>query len=121
VKAKKTITDDAILEVARAAARLLDGKKAEDVLLIDLSKINSYLDYFVIASANSLIHGRALAREAQNFFRTEGFPERSKAHLDSPWIALDYHEIVVHIFTREMREYYQLERLWADAESIEFR
>ena len=79
MKAKKTITDDAILEVARAAARLLDGKKAEDVLLIDLSKINSYLDYFVIASANSLIHGRALAREAQNFFRTEGFPERSKA------------------------------------------
>lgn len=121
MKARETITDDAVIGIARASARLLDEKKAQDVLLIDLSGINSYLDYFVIATANSLIHGRSLAREVQRFFRTEGVPERSRAQLDSPWIALDYHEIVVHIFTREMREYYQLERLWADARSIEFR
>ncbi|MGV7931108.1 MAG: ribosome silencing factor [Spirochaetota bacterium] len=121
MKARKKVTEEDIVEIARGISRLLDEKKADDVLLIDLSGINSYLDYFVIATANSLIHGRALAREAQRYFKAEGFSERSRADLDSPWIALDYHEIVVHIFTREMREYYQLERLWADAASIDFR
>ncbi|HSV98383.1 MAG TPA: ribosome silencing factor [Spirochaetota bacterium] len=121
MKAPKKVTEEDVIEIARGAARLLDEKKADDVLLIDLSKINSYLDYFVIATANSHTHGRALAREAQRYFKGEGFSERSRADLDSPWIALDYHEVVIHIFTREMRKYYQLERLWADAASIDFR
>lgn len=121
MKARKTVGEEDIVEIARGAARLLDEKKADDVLLLDLSRINSYLDYFIIATGNSLIHGRALAREAQRYFKGEDFPERSRADLDSPWIALDYHEVVVHIFTREMREYYQLERLWADAATIDFR
>ncbi len=121
MKNRKTLREDDIVSIARDCAKLLDEKKAADVLLINLMPIHSYLDYFIICTGNSLIHCRALAREAQKYFHEAGIPERSKPVLDSAWVVLDYNEIVVHIFTREMREYYLLEKLWADAESIGFK
>ncbi len=110
-----------IISLACECARMLQDKKADDTLLIDLMRINSYLDYFIITTGNSFIHCRALAREVQKFFGIKGLKERIKPRLDSSWIVLDYNEIVIHIFTREMRDYYQLEKLWADAERINFQ
>ncbi len=112
------ITEEAIQETARGCARVLSEKKGEDIVLLDLRSVNGYLDYFLITTANSLLHGRAMAKEVQKFMYSVKFPARSKPRLDSGWIILDYNEIVVHLFTLELREYYQLERLWADSRRI---
>jgi len=120
VKKKENTGAPDIVELARECARLLREKKAEDTLLLNLLRVNTYLDYFIITTGNSFIHCRALAREVQKFFGNAGVSERVKSRLDSSWIVLDYNEIVVHIFTEQTREYYQLEKLWADAEHLSF-
>ena len=119
MKKKIIIDDDQILSIARECGKMLIDKKAGDAVLLDLRKINSYLDYFIIATGNSFVHCRSLAREVQRFFKINKFAERTKTRLDTGWIALDYNEIVVHIFVQELRDYYQLEKLWADADIIE--
>ena len=65
---KREIDDREIINIARECSKLLSSKKASDVLLMDLRKINSYLDYFIIATGNSFVHCRALAKELQKFF-----------------------------------------------------
>jgi len=110
--------DEDIQNVARGCAAFLEEKKGRDILLLDLRRVNSYLDYFLIATGNSLIHCRSLAREAQKFLDVNGLKERTRSKLDTGWIVLDYNELVIHIFTEETRDYYQLEKLWADAERL---
>ncbi len=117
---EKQIDTPDIIDIAKECSNILIEKKAEDVILIDLRKINNYLDYFIISTGNSFIHCKSLAKEAQNFFKKYDFRERVKSRLDTGWIALDYIDIVVHIFTQEMRDYYQLEKLWADGEFYNF-
>ena len=85
----------------------MDNKKAEDYVFLDLRKVNSYLDYFLIATGNSLIHCKSLAKSLRKYFSTTKLIERNKPDLNSEWIILDYNSIVVHIFTEELREYYQ--------------
>jgi len=115
---KPEITEETIQEIARGCAGVLSEKKGDDIVLLDLRSVNSYLDYFLITTANSLLHCRAMAKEVQKYMHAAKYPARSKPHLDSGWIILDYNEIVVHLFTRELRDYYQLERLWADSRRI---
>ncbi|MDY6935843.1 MAG: ribosome silencing factor [Spirochaetota bacterium] len=114
------LQDNRIVDIARDCARLLDEKKAADIIILDLSKINNYFDYFIISTGNSFLHCRSLGREIRKLFKAISLKERSKSKLDSGWILLDYTDIVVHIFTQEMREFYQLEKLWADATRIVF-
>jgi ribosome-associated protein len=111
-------TDRRIIEIASGCRDVLIEKKGEKISLLDLRKVNSFLDYFIICSGNSRIHGRALAKEVERFFASIPFKSRSISDLSSDWIILDYNEIVVHIFTEEMRAYYDLDRLWSDAEKI---
>ena len=117
---KDELQGDRVVDIAIACARLLDEKKASDIIIMDLKNINSYLDYFIISTGNSFIHCRSLGREIQKFLKTIGYKEWTKSKLDSEWILLDYNEVVIHIFTKAMRDYYQLEKLWADANLIEF-
>jgi ribosome-associated protein len=121
VRNRGQLKEKEIVDLAKSCARLLDEKKARDTVIVNLMKIHSYLDYFVISTANSLIHCRSLAREVRELFKNAGLNERSRTQAESAWIGLDYSEIVVHIFTKEMRDYYQLEKLWADADKIVFR
>ena len=114
----RKINDTKIIAIAKECARLMDEKKALDILVLNLMEINSYLDYFIISTGNSFIHCRSLAREVQGYFKNIGLKERTKPALDTSWIILDYNEIVIHIFTHESREFYQLEKLWADAIQI---
>jgi len=115
---KLAITEEEIQDLARGCAHALSEKKADDIILLDLRAVNGYLDYFLIATANSLLHCRAMAKEVQRYMHERKFPERTRPHLDSGWVVLDFNEVVVHIFTQELRDYYQLERLWADAARI---
>ena len=116
----KIISEEDIQAIAREAAQILDEKKAQEIVLLDLRKVNSYLNYFLIATGNSLIHCRSLARELQKYMYTKSYKERSRSKLDSGWIILDYNELIIHIFTEDLRYYYQLEKLWADAEHMDF-
>jgi len=99
----------------------LDEKKALDPVFMDLRKVNSYLEFFLIATGNSQIHCRALARDIIRFLYEKGFKEHGQHDMNSDWIILDFGGLIVHIFTEELRSYYQLEKLWADAETINLR
>lgn len=110
--------DEIMIGIGRDCLLHLDEKKAIDPVFMDLRKVNSYLDYFIIATGNSQTHCRALARDISRFLFEKGIKEHGNHDLNSEWIILDFGGLIVHIFTEEMRAYYQLEKLWADAETI---
>jgi ribosome-associated protein len=107
------------LETALLAAKAADGKKAYDLLVLDLRGLTSITDYFVICSASNVTQigaitdgiGHALASEGIRPSHIEGGPE-------STWVLMDYGDAVVHIFDEGTRAYYSLERLWGDAPRI---
>ncbi|MCP4137990.1 MAG: ribosome silencing factor [bacterium] len=103
-----------IFEIAERCARVLEEKKAVNTAFVDLSETNSYLGSFLITTANSLLHCRALAKELRSFLSAGGLKEMNKPDMNSGWIILDYEAIIIHIFTEELRDYYQLEKLWGD-------
>lgn len=107
-----------LLLLAKDCLSFLDEKKASEPVFIDIRKVNSYLDFFLIATGNSQIHCRALARDLVKFLHEKGIKEYGKHDLNSEWIILDFGDLIVHIFTEEMRSYYELEKLWADGEKI---
>lgn len=106
-------------ELAIALARALDAKKARDIRVIRVHDLTTVTDYFVIATGTSTTHVGALADEADfqlgrmgvNVLRTEG-------HDGKRWILLDYGSVIVHVFTQEAHDFYDLEHLWADGETM---
>ena len=108
------------LELASKAAAFLDSKKAERLSVIEIENISSLADYFVIATGNNNTHVRALADELEEKLKAEGrAPARVEGYRSNSWIILDYEEVVVHLFTADAREFYDLDRLWADGEKLE--
>jgi ribosome-associated protein len=93
--------------------------KANDVMLLDLSSVTDMTDCFVVASGTSDTHVRAVAEHVLAELKKDGL---SAHHIEGlqqgRWVLLDYVDFVVHIFHPALREFYQLERLWSDAESI---
>lgn len=109
------------LELAKKAARLLDDKKAERVNVIEIQEISSLGDYFVIATGTSTTHVRALADELEEKLKAEGLPPaRVEGYRSNSWILLDWGSVVIHIFTQEGRDFYDLDRLWADGKKVEW-
>jgi ribosome-associated protein len=107
-------------DILKKCSSILDEKKAEDTVVLDLSEINSYFDYFIITTGNSQVHCKSLARDLEKSLSEEGLKEGMKPDFSSGWIVLDYSNIIVHVFTEDMRQYYQLEKLWGDARSVIF-
>ncbi len=116
----KSLDNAQLVAILGECYGLLDEKKADETVVMDLSAVNSYFDYFVVTSGSSQIHCRSMARDLRKFFDSKGLKEGTRPDLSSGWIILDYSPVIVHIFTEELREYYQLEKLWADAARIEF-
>ncbi len=109
-------------ETAKQAARLLDEKKAERINVIKIDDISSLADYFVIATGISNIHVRALADQLEEHLKAQGAaPARIEGYRSNSWILLDYSSVVVHIFTQEGRDFYDLDRLWADGEKADWQ
>ena len=109
------------LELACEVAKLLDRKKAADILALEIKDLTTIGDYFVIASAGSTTQVKALADEVE-FQMKEKFgmmPLRTEGYNSSSWILVDYGNVVVHVFTKDTREFYDLERLWADGTKVE--
>lgn len=96
---------------ARLIAEKLKSKKAEDIVIMNIRKITDITYYYVICSATSSIHAQTLARELEEKI---GSPWHMEGYSYANWILLDYIDVVVHIFLEPTREYYGLERLFAD-------
>lgn len=98
----------------------LDMKKAEQIKVIGVKDLTILADYFVIANGNSSTHTKTLADEVEYQLSKLGIePRRRESDSGNTWIILDYADIIVHIFYKETRSFYQLEKLWADGESLD--
>ena len=101
-------------------ARVLDSRKAEDILLIDVKGVTIIADAFVIASGRSTTHVKTLADELEEAMAKAGVQKlRMEGYQEGRWIVLDYGEILVHLFHKDEREYYGIERLWKGADNAE--
>lgn len=106
-------------ELAIQLARALDAKKALDIRVLHVEDLTTVTDYFVIASGNSTTHVGALADEAEFQLDRQGVPVlRTEGHDGNRWVLLDYGSVIVHIFTKEAHDFYDLEHLWADAAPV---
>ena len=107
-------------EIAYAVTKALDEKKGMNIKLLKIDKVSSLADYFLICTATSNTHVRTLCDFAEYTLEELGEPMLGReGHRGNSWELLDYGTIVVHVFTEEAREFYSLERLWADAETID--
>ena len=101
--------------VVKQIAKTLDDKKAVDIIALDVSHLTVITDYMVIASGRSVLQTRSLADDLDDKMAELGIPLRTReGYQEGRWIVMDYGTVLVHIFHPESREYYHLERLWAD-------
>lgn len=108
------------LQLATQIAKALDAKKATDVKVLKVHDLTVMADYFVIASGNSSTQVRALADEVEFKLAEQGVrPTQKEGEKSRGWIVLDYGSVIAHVFYPEDREFYALERLWADAEQVQ--
>ena len=106
-------------KVAYEVTKALDEKKGIDIKLLKIDKVSSLADYFLICTGTSNTHVRTLCAYAEYTLEQLGEPMLGReGHRGNSWELLDFGSIVVHVFTEEAREFYALERLWADAEEI---
>jgi ribosome-associated protein len=104
--------------LAKKIAEFALSKKANDVLLLDVRRLTSTADFFVICSADSDTQVRAIADAVEKGTGDIGMPVwHTEGFHASTWVILDYVDVVVHVFHRETRSYYNLERLWGDAKT----
>ena len=106
-------------ELALSIADTLENKKAIDVNCIDIREKSGFADYMVLASATSQRQLKALADEVEERLeKLESFPKSVEGKANSTWILMDYGDVVVNIFTYEMREQYKIEELWEECEFL---
>jgi ribosome-associated protein len=120
--ARKTAKTPKIPKAIAGAVQAARDKKAVDVVVLDLRKAGGFTDYFVICTGMNSRQVNAIADSVQETLRSE-FGERptlAEGVHKSEWILLDYFNFIVHVFSRECRAFYDLERLWGNAERLEF-
>jgi ribosome-associated protein len=106
--------------IALEVTKALDAKKGMDIKLLKIDKVSSLADYFLICTGTSNTHVKTLCDFAE--YTLEQLGEKMlgrEGHRGNSWELLDYGSLVVHVFTEEAREFYNLERLWADAENVD--
>lgn len=102
-------------ELLDVVTKTLSTKLAKDITVIDMRKVNPYMDYFVICTANNIRQASALADYVEQAAAAKGYDVRAKEGVgQSSWVLIDLNEVVVHIFTEETRKQYRLEALWGD-------
>lgn len=112
---------DQVLDLTQRISEILDSKKAQDLTILSVKGLSPIADYFIIATGTSSTHINALADYVEKGMRDEGILMRHKeGKLQGGWLLLDFRDIVVHIFSSDLREYYSLERIWSDAPRVVF-
>lgn len=108
------------IEVAKEIVRVLDLKKARDIKLLKVADQTIIADYFVICGGTSNTNIKALAGEAEYKLSLRGVaPLRIDGYSEGQWIVLDFGSVMVHIMSRNDREFFKLEKLWSDAEAVD--
>ncbi len=107
-------------KLALLCRELADNKKAENIVVLDVRKLSSVTDYFVIASGTSQPHLRAIVEEIHSRLRDEHDlrPNRAEGFSSGSWVVLDYFDVIVHVMHTETRQRYDLEGLWGDAKPV---
>ncbi|MDD3766024.1 MAG: ribosome silencing factor [Eubacteriales bacterium] len=108
------------LELTKKILKILDEKKAQDIEVIDISKVSEIADYFIICSGTSSTHVKTLADEVEfkiNKSHETGY--HKEGYGSATWVLLDYRDVIVHIFYGETRDFYNLEHLWVDGEKVD--
>ena len=107
-------------EVAYEVTKALDSKKGMDIKLLKIGEVSSLADYFIICTGTSNTHVKTLCDYAEYTLEQLGEPMLGReGHRGNSWELLDFGSIVVHVFTEEARKFYDLERIWADAENVD--
>lgn len=108
------------MEKLKIIVKALDDKRADRIDALNVSKLTSLCDYFVICSCGSDVQVKACADEVEEKARQNGFPtSHIEGYRNGNWVLMDFGDIIVHIMEKETRDFYALERLWDDAEKIE--
>lgn len=107
-------------EIARLAIQALEDKKAEDIRIIDISEVSTIADYFIIAGGNNPNQIRAMCDNAQEVLEKAGhFCKQTEGYETANWVLMDFGDVILHIFDRENRLLYDLERIWRDGKMLE--
>lgn len=113
-------SEDAI-EAVKTAARIADEKKADYIKILDMRSRLAITDYFLIVSAKNIRLTRRIEEEIRlNLKKNNRYPINVSGFSEGNWILIDYDDFVIHIFTEQLREYYQLEKLWKDSKEIKW-
>jgi len=108
------------IEIAGHVVNALDNKKAQDIKVLRTTDITILADYFVICTAGSTTQLKTLSDEVEMVLKEKGEnPLRREGHRSGGWVLIDFGCVVVHLFSKEAREFYTLERLWGDAEDVD--
>ncbi len=112
--------DNISKEMAKLAIKALDDKKAEDIRVIDISEVSVVADYFIIADGTNRSQIQALADNVEETLGRAGYPlKQVEGYNTANWILMDFNDIIIHIFDKENRLFYNLERIWRDGKDID--
>lgn len=106
-------------DIVKTAVRAIDSKKGESIDVIKITDLTIIADYFVIATGTSNTQVKSLADEVEFKLKEQGIEPHHIEGRNTPWVCLDYGSVIVHIFYKEQRDFYKLERLWEDGEKVD--
>lgn len=107
-------------ELAKLVITALEDKKAEDIKVIDISDVSVIADYFIIANGSSKTQVHALANNVDEICGRAGYPvKQMEGYESASWILMDFGDVIVHVFSKEDRLFYDLERIWRDGKIID--
>lgn len=116
-RAPRDIND--IKETVKLAYQALEDKKASDITIIDISSLSVVADYFIIASADNIRQTGALADNVEEVLGRSGIlPKQIEGRNTGNWILMDYYDVIIHVFDKENRLFYDIERIWKDGRKI---
>ncbi len=106
-------------DMIKTAVNSLEDKKAFDIRILDIKKVSSITDYFIIASGSNKNQLQAMCDSVEEDMHKSGFNLKNReGYAQGGWILLDYYDIIIHIFTDEMRQFYDLDHTWRDGISL---
>lgn len=107
-------------EMSLLLAQAMDSKKGKDIRVLETDGVTTLADYFVLCSGSSAPQLKALADAGEKAMKDHGIlPHHVEGHRGGTWILQDYGDVVVHVFDKEARAFYDLDRLWADAKTVD--
>ncbi len=107
-------------EAAKIAVDAMEEKKAEDIRIIEISEITIIADYFIIANGSNVNQVHAISDRIEELLAKQGlYPQQIEGYEHANWVLMDYGDVIVHIFDKENRLFYNLERIWRDGKQID--